>query len=83
MNIIFVEPAFPANQQEFVRGLHATGAHVIGIGERSEEALPSSLREQMVHYHQVQNVTDESSMIDAVRWIQQRPRTDGAAGCAE
>ena len=72
MNVIFVEPAFPSNQQEFVRGLHAVGANVIGIGERAESALPHSLRERMVHYHQVGNVTDENSMIDAVRWVQQR-----------
>ncbi len=26
MNVIFVEPAFPYNQREFVRGLHAVGA---------------------------------------------------------
>ena len=30
MNIIFVEPAFPYNQREFVRALHAAGANVIG-----------------------------------------------------
>ena len=34
MNVIFVEPSFPYNQREFVRALHATGATVIGIGER-------------------------------------------------
>ena len=26
MHVVFVEPAFPVNQQEFVRGLHAVGA---------------------------------------------------------
>ena len=26
MNVIFVEPAFPAYQRQFVRGLHAAGA---------------------------------------------------------
>ena len=71
MNVIFVEPAFPANQQQFVRALHAIGATVIGIGERSLDALPGELREQMVHYHQVGNVCDENAMIGAVRQIQQ------------
>ena len=39
MNIIFVEPSFPYNQGEFVRGLHEAGANVIGIGERPKEYL--------------------------------------------
>ncbi|MFT5372835.1 MAG: hypothetical protein ACI9R7_002387, partial [Lysobacterales bacterium] len=30
MNIIFVEPSFPYNQREFVRGLAEAGANVIG-----------------------------------------------------
>ena len=28
MNVIFLEPGFPANQREFVRALHSIGAHV-------------------------------------------------------
>ena len=39
MNIIFIEPSFPYNQKEFVRGLHQIGANVIGIGERPQEYL--------------------------------------------
>ncbi len=69
MNVILVEPAFPANQQEFVRGLHAIGAHVIGIGERPEEAIPPDLASKMVHYHCVGNVCDDNAMVDAVRWL--------------
>ncbi len=71
MNVIFVEPAFPANQREFVRGLHAIGAKVIGIGERPLESLPPSLTDQMVHYQRVSNVCDDDAMSDAVRSCQQ------------
>ena len=39
MHVLFIEPAFPANQREFVRGLHETGARVTGIGERPAEYL--------------------------------------------
>ena len=72
MHVVFVEPAFPANQQEFVRGLAAIGAKVIGIGERPVEALPRELKERMVHYERVGSVCDDDAMIHAVRWIQQR-----------
>ncbi|MBZ0269474.1 ATP-grasp domain-containing protein [bacterium] len=70
MHVIFVEPAFPANQMEFVRALHAVGARVTGIGERAVEALPDELKHQMIHYERVGNVTDEGEMAGAVRRIQ-------------
>ena len=31
MHVLFVEPAFPRNQRDFVRALHAVGARVTGI----------------------------------------------------
>jgi formate-dependent phosphoribosylglycinamide formyltransferase (GAR transformylase) len=72
MNVIFIEPAFPPNQREFVRGLAAAGATVIGIGERPLDHLDPDLRSWMIHYHQVSNVTDVGAMTDVVRWVQNR-----------
>ena len=72
MNVIFIEPAFPANQREFVRGLAAVGATVIGIGERPLEAMDHDLRGWMLHYHQVGNVTDVGQLVGAVRWVQDK-----------
>jgi hypothetical protein len=70
VNIIFIEPAFPANQREFVRGLAATGANVIGIGERPVDFLDQELRDWMLHYQQISNVTDIDSLVEAVRFAQ-------------
>ncbi len=72
MNVILVEPAFPPNQREFVRGLAEAGATVIGIGERPLEELDHDLVGWMLHYHRVGNVTDVGAMTDAVRWVQER-----------
>jgi Carbamoyl-phosphate synthase L chain, ATP binding domain len=72
VNVIFIEPAFPPNQREFVRGLVAAGATVIGIGERPVDNLDGELRDWMLHYHQVGNVTDVGALTDAVRWVQSR-----------
>src|SRR5579864_8670528 len=72
MNVIFIEPAFPANQREFVRGLTAAGATVIGIGERPVEELDSDLRGWMLHYERIGNVTDVGTLADAVRRVQAR-----------
>jgi formate-dependent phosphoribosylglycinamide formyltransferase (GAR transformylase) len=72
MNVIFVEPAFPAYQRQFVRGLHAVGATVIGIGERPGDWLDDELKSWMHHYHQIGSVTDVRALHDAVRWIQDK-----------
>ena len=76
MNVIFVEPAFPANQREFVRGLAAVGATVIGIGERPGDWLDDELRGWMQHYHQIGSVTDTTALRHAVEWIQDKVWVD-------
>jgi formate-dependent phosphoribosylglycinamide formyltransferase (GAR transformylase) len=70
VNVVLVEPAFPATQREFARGLAAAGATVIGVGERPAEHLDDDLRGWLAHYHQVGNVTDVDAMTDTVRWVQ-------------
>jgi carbamoylphosphate synthase large subunit len=72
VDVIFVEPSFPANQREFVRALHSVGARVIGIGERPKSSLDDGLRRWLTHYEQIGNVTDEAQLENAVRWIQER-----------
>jgi carbamoylphosphate synthase large subunit len=70
MNIIFIEPSFPYNQREFVRGLHDAGATVIGIGERPQEHLADDVKHWLSHYVQVQSVVHEPSLLKAVQHVQ-------------
>lgn len=76
VDVIFVEPCFPANQREFVRALHSVGARVIGIGERPKEALDDGLRQWLTHYEQIGNVTDEAQLERAVRFIQSKVKVN-------
>lgn len=76
MNIIFVEPAFPANQRDFVRGLHAVGARVVGIGERPLEYLDGELKHWLADYERVPSVVHEPALLEAVRRIQKRVWVD-------
>jgi formate-dependent phosphoribosylglycinamide formyltransferase (GAR transformylase) len=76
MNVIFVDPAFPANQRQFVRGLVAVGATVIGIGERPGDWLDDELRGWLHHYHQIGSVTDTGALRHAVEWIQDKVWVD-------
>ena len=72
MNVIFLEPGFPANQREFVRALHSVGAHVIGVGDRPYEWLDDELKGWLGAYQQIASVTDEGALEWAVRQFQSR-----------
>ena len=76
MNVIFIEPAFPDNQHEFVRALHSVGANVVGIGERPADWLGDNLRQWMTHYEQINSVVDEASLVKTVQRIQSKLRID-------
>jgi len=76
MNIIFIEPSFPYNQREFVRGLHQAGATVIGIGERPQEHLADDIKGWLSHYVKVKSVVHEPSLLRAVQHVQGRVYVD-------
>lgn len=72
MNIIFIEPSFPYNQQEFVRGLQQIGANIIGIGERPQEYLSDEVNGYLSFYVQVQSVVHEPTLLKAVQQVQSK-----------
>ncbi len=76
MHIVFVEPRFPANQKLFIKGLAEIGVTITAIGEGSKDSLDDDLKKWLTHYHEVTNVTSESQMLDAVRWVQGRAHVD-------
>src|SRR5215470_11602163 len=76
MDVIFIEPCFPANQREFPRALAAVGARVIGIGERPKSALGPDLERVLAHYEQIGNVCDIDELEKTVRWLQQRAHVE-------
>lgn len=76
MNVIFVEPFFPNNQREFVRGLVQAGATVVAIGETPKEGLDHQLLGWLYDYIQVPSVCDEARMIEAVKFVQSKMWVD-------
>ena len=76
VDVVFLEPCFPANQREFVRALHAVGARVTGIGERPRGTLDDELRHWLFHYEEVGNVTDVGQVTRIVRGLQDKVRVD-------
>jgi formate-dependent phosphoribosylglycinamide formyltransferase (GAR transformylase) len=70
MNVIFLEPGFPASQREFVRALASVGANVIGIGDRPYDWFDDELKGWLHSYQQIGSVTDEAALEWAVRKAQ-------------
>jgi carbamoylphosphate synthase large subunit len=76
MQVLFVEPAFPTNQRQFVRALYHAGARITGIGERPAEYLDPELKGWLHAYERVGSVVDEEQLLDAVRRCQKRGWVD-------
>ena len=66
MHVVFVEPRFPGNQKDFVRGLHEVGAEVSAVGEAPLDALGPDLPRWLTCYEQVGSVCDESALSRAL-----------------
>jgi formate-dependent phosphoribosylglycinamide formyltransferase (GAR transformylase) len=76
MHVVFVEPCFPQNQREVLRGLLRTGARVTALSERSPESLPSDLRGRLHGFERLRSVVDEPALHDAVRRAHGRTPVD-------
>jgi hypothetical protein len=76
MHVVFIEPAFPRNQREFVRALAQSGALVTAIGESSVESLDADLKGWIFHYEKVPSVVHDDTIIRTVKWIQSKKPVD-------
>ncbi len=76
VHVLFLEPAFPRNQRDFVRGLHRAGARVTGIGESAADSFDDELRSWLHGYERVRSVTDQGALYEAVRRVQAREWVD-------
>ncbi|MCG8468858.1 MAG: ATP-grasp domain-containing protein [Gemmatimonadetes bacterium] len=72
MHVVFVEPRFPGNQKDFVRGLREAGADVSAVGEAPLEALGPEMRAWLTHYEHVGSVCDEDELGRVIGWMHER-----------
>lgn len=74
MKVLFISPHFPAQMQQFTRGLAEVGAQVYGVSDAPPGQLPSQVREHLHDYLQVPSLLDED---DATRRIVEAARRLG------
>lgn len=67
MNILIIQPGFPAEIPYFVRGLAQAGARVLGVGDQPKASLPAVAREGLSAYLQVGSLWDSRAVIAALR----------------
>ena len=73
MDVVFLNPAFPAEMPDFVRGLAEVGARVWGVGDRPAEAVPDKARKALTGYLQVPRLLDENDVVQrVVAWLDGR-----------
>jgi biotin carboxylase len=65
--VLMISPGYPAEIPFFVRGLAATGARVVGVGDQPVHALPDMAREHLAEYWQVPSFADEAGIVATVR----------------
>lgn len=74
--VLIISPGYPAEMPFFVRGLAATGARVIGVGDQPAGALPEMARRNLDDHWQVPSFADASGVVAAVRHHAARVRVD-------
>lgn len=63
MNVLMISPGYPADMPEFTRGLAASGARVIGVGDQHTAALPALVRDSLSAYIHVRSLWDSRAVI--------------------
>ena len=76
MNVLMISPGYPAQMAFFTRGLAATGASVIGVGDQPLSAVPAMARDALAHYIPVGSLADEDAVAATVRELARQVRVD-------
>jgi biotin carboxylase len=76
MNVVFIAPAYPPEQEDFTRGLAEVGARVIGVGDGHEGALPAKVRSALTSYIRVPHLFDEDRAVETIAAALKGTRVD-------
>ena len=73
MNVVFLAPTYPAEMQQYTRGLAEVGANVFGVGDTPASALPPHVKQYLADYLQVPRIMDEADVVERVAaWLRGR-----------
>lgn len=67
MYVLMISPGYPLEIAYFTRALACAGAHVLGVSDQPESALPPEASQNLAGYLQVPSLQDEDAVVEAVR----------------
>jgi formate-dependent phosphoribosylglycinamide formyltransferase (GAR transformylase) len=76
MNVIMISPGYPTEMALFARGLAATGASVIGVGDQPPSSVPQAATEALAHYQQVGSLAAGDAVAATVHELARQVRID-------
>ncbi len=76
MNVIMISPGYPAEMALFARGLAASGASVIGVGDQPAGSVPAVARDALAHYVPVGSLAAGDAVAATVRELARQVRID-------
>ena len=76
MNVIMISPGYPAEMAYFARGLAASGASVIGVGDQPVGSVPAVARDALAHYVPVGSLAAGDAVAGVVRELARQVRID-------
>jgi len=76
LNVIMISPGYPAEMALFARGLAASGASVIGVGDQPTGSVPGVARDALAHYVPVGSLADGDAVAAVVRELARQVRID-------
>ena len=76
MHVVFVEPAVPTSQREYVRALIQAGVQVSAVGSLPASELDNQLRDWLTHYEQLEDLADPDALAEATARIGEQLRVD-------
>jgi len=63
LDVLYLNPAFPAEMAQFCTSLAVAGARVLGVGDAPPSSLPDPVRAALVDYLQVPSLLDEDDVL--------------------
>ena len=76
MNVIMISPGYPAEMALFARGLAASGASVIGVGDQPAGSVPAVAQDALAHYVPVGSLAAGDAVAATVRELARQVRID-------
>jgi len=76
MNVLMISPGYPAEMQQFTKGLAEVGASVIGLGDQPQNGLDPELKRSLSAYFEAESLWDEEVTVAQVRKIASQARID-------